>query len=250
MKLKYVEKIIMLCSIFLINVNAIYCQVYNIPVEFKELTEVELIKGLKNEDPNIRALTAVEIFRRLANGENKVAVGNIVEHEENYWQKKLKKIKRWTPYEQFEKEFGITEKNRKPNYENVKAYRLDHMNILYVVQNKDQTKVKKERLMYSPETFSAMIPAGFSGLWRTYHINGLVDIETSFENGKKDGVETIYYDNGMPNWTKFYKEGMLLERRRYTREGILKSKKKYNEKEREEWLRMLEYEEQYFKEEH
>ena len=144
--------------------------------------------------------------------------------------------------------FEITSKNLIPNYDNIKIFRLDHLFVIYVKLNKKRTKGEIFRFFRQPEFFYIELPENYSGLWKIYDVSGRIASETSCKNGKMDGVQTIYRNDGSTAWSKLYIKGEIQFQRGYSKFGKLTSERIFDDKEREKYKKEVEYENTFPKE--
>lgn len=232
------RSVIFILLLHFINFQGLFAQI----IVDENTSEPELILGLSEENPVIRGLFAGEVNRRIVTGTYDIKKNNIVEHPAEYWIEKMSKGDKWIRYFEFLKRFDIQVKDKKPNFDDNKYYRLDNIYVLRVKFSKKKDAVKIMSFDYEPRIIEVEPPSSFSGLWRIYDITGTLARETAYENGIKDGVETIYSNDGSVIWSKFYRNGELFEIRNYTRQGILKSKEILDSAARKEWAKQVELE--------
>ncbi len=211
-------------------------------MDYKKLSEQELVNNLKNIDSEIRYYSAAEIKRRLEQNECIVQKGNIIENTFEYWNKKVLKFRSMKNIGTLLDSFEIKSKNLIPNYDNIKIFRLDHFFLIYVKLNKKRTKGKIIEFFMRPEFFNIAPPENYSGLWKIYNITGLLASETSYKNGKMDGVQTIYRNDGSTSWSKLYIEGEIQFQRGYDKFGELTSERIFDDRERKKYKEEVEYE--------
>ena len=65
-------------------------------------------------------------------------------------------------------------------------------------------------------------------LWKSYWENGQIKHEAFSKDGKKDGVETAYEENGQKRFQNTYKDGVLLETKTYD-DGQLMFRRTYKD---------------------
>jgi antitoxin component YwqK of YwqJK toxin-antitoxin module len=66
----------------------------------------------------------------------------------------------------------------------------------------DETLIEKGRLRYHPDTKEL-----YSGKVFTSYLGGNKKLEGSYKDGKRDGLETRWYENGQKDYEGTYKDG-------------------------------------------
>jgi len=174
-----------------------------------ELSEKDLINGLKNMDPEFREKCANKIKSLLENNQVVVKEGNVMEFPAMYWIDKFNKYKSSIKKDKFEEEFFKKKIDYVPNFSNVKFYQLDNLHLLRVELFKKKVILKE--LTISPIMIPLTSPDNYTGLWKTYFINGSVSCVTEYLNGVKHGVEIIYNWKGEKSWLKNYENGKVIK---------------------------------------
>lgn len=185
-----------------------------------ELSEKELIQGLKSLDPIFRDQCAKTIRERIINSNYQIQTGNIFEHDYNYWLNKVNKIPTELLKEKFLKLFEIDKSSLEPNYANIKFYRLDHIFLAFVEFSKK--KVKILRIDYQPEIFNIAPPINYNGIWKQYFVTGQISSKVQYMNGKKHGQTLIYSHEGKLAWENEYENGLCLIMKSYENGKISK----------------------------
>jgi len=219
--------------------SAVLCQGQD---RYFDFSEKELIQKLHSDESQIRYDSASEIKRRILQNEIVIERGNIIENTQDFWLSKISSFKKMTDIGILLDSLEIESDNLTPNYGNTKIFRLDHLFLMYVELNKKRTKGKVVQFFMNAEFFKVEPPKNFTGLWRIYNVIGEIAIETSYKNGKNHGVETIFYDDGQTNWSKFYVDGKIQLQLGYSEKGELISERTFDDKEREVYEKELQYE--------
>ena len=203
--------------------------------DYPKLSEPKLILSLESKDPEVRKQAAREIRTRLAQQRFVIGEGNIIEHNREFWENKVGMFREMADIIELLDTFSIITANLKPNYDDIKIFRIDHMFLIYVEMNPKRTKGKVIRLQFEPQVIKVAQPRSYTGLWKVYNLIGEIAIETSYKKGKKHGVETINYNDGNTCWSKIYEEGKIMSLRSYSQTGELTSEKVFTEAERKVW---------------
>ncbi len=82
-----------------------------------------------------------------------------------------------------------------------KTYRLDDIWVVQCgftnsVPAKSEAKLSEAKLVDDMDRILVEPPAGFTGRWVTYWVNGQINLDSHYLNGKPDGVITTYYTDG------------------------------------------------------
>jgi hypothetical protein len=83
-------------------------------------------------------------------------------------------------------------------------YRLDyHWTVRISYRNTNKVIDKPELFRHAYRVHVAP-PAGFTGTWTTWHVNGQKGYETQYAGGKYHGTLTSYHDNGAKSYEQHY----------------------------------------------
>lgn len=115
----------------------------------------------------------------------------------------------------------------------IKTYRVDDLWVVRCwftnsVPGKSEGGLSETRLIEQMNRILVEPPAGFTGDWITYWVNGQINLDSHYLNGKLDGVNTSYYPNGSKSDVASCRGGVLDgEATAYYSSGKIQSKGQY-----------------------
>jgi hypothetical protein len=93
-------------------------------------------------------------------------------------------------------------------------FRLDDHWVLWCTYRKKEEKLIRLDLVQQPIHVPVFPPAGFTGLWTTYYVNGQRSEETPYVDGKCSGTSTSFHSDGailsVKNWVEGQLDGEML----------------------------------------
>jgi len=97
---------------------------------------------------------------------------------------------------------------------NTKSYRVDDLWVVRCsftnfVPRKSEGALSEAKLVEQMDHVLVEPPAGFTGEWITYWVNGQMNFDSYYVNGQLDGTNTIYYSNGSIADVALCREGVL-----------------------------------------
>jgi len=83
----------------------------------------------------------------------------------------------------------------------IKSYRVDDLWVVRCwftnsVAGKSEGGLSEAKLVEEMDRVLVEPPAGFTGEWITYWVNGQIDFDSHYLNGKLDGINTLCYADG------------------------------------------------------
>jgi len=83
----------------------------------------------------------------------------------------------------------------------LKSYRLDDLWVMHCwftnsLPAKSERALSEAKLVEEMDRILVEPPAGFTGEWRTYWMNGQIDFDSHYLNGELDGLITTFYSDG------------------------------------------------------
>jgi hypothetical protein len=115
----------------------------------------------------------------------------------------------------------------------IKNYRVDDLWVVRCwftnsVAGKSEGGLSEAKLVEEMDRVLVQPPAGFTGEWITYWVNGQIDFDSHYLNGKLDGINTLYYADGSIADVASCRDGVLDgEATAYYSSGHIENKGQY-----------------------
>jgi len=198
--------------------------------------EENLLLGLSNESQAIRDSCAMLIKKTLSRGENFIRPGNVIEHEEHFWDYYSGELPRHNTVD------GFFQKNdlkvlKRFLLDRDSVYQVDNTYAIVVKIEHKTGKVQKAHIIAQIDYKRTEPPEFYTGIWRDYFINGELYSALSFENGFLSGSCYHYFPDGNLRSSSYYRDNILVEFREYDQRGRLLLKKSTNTQGEVETLR-------------
>ncbi len=191
------------------------------PILKDRAAAADLVKALSDSREDVRASAAQRLRTLLA--ADPTAAPNY--HAKAYWQQRAAQLKPGMALDEALKVLlpGLSPVQRPKTFEGgsgdgntgVERFRLDDYWVvdLYVVEPGDKALARLHDsapdLTRAVRRVSVSPPAGYTGTWRTWYVNGQMANQCPYRDGQCDGTYTDFYDDGCKAFQRQFTMGVI-----------------------------------------